>query len=324
MKAVSIKPLFGRSFFEELRNLVEKAKERILIASAFLEESPYTEIAQTRPDGVPMYVFVRNDSNFRPSSSPYLIVLPHLTYHGKIYIIDNNIIVGSHNLTNHSVKNEGEFSIMITAESKTIDALLFSILYNIFVKNSNVKLDYISADTPLLYQWGCPFCGESTPDPFRIIECPGYGEGDAKYVSEYDCESYGDDGFCKACLHNEHIVNRELYFCDDSGCGLGIDPKYAKFIKHAVNPPSDEYVRKALRLVEIFNGICRYKSPEHSAKLLRDLDVLGKIFIVDTIERGISDYLISLNFFKERTLSFVEEFIETVEEHVKRALKGEM
>ena len=154
MEVVPIKPLFGKSFFEELRNLVEKAKERILIASAFVDEGPYNEIAQTRPNDVSMYVFVRDDSNFKSFSS---IVLPSLIYHGKIYVIDNNIIVGSHNLINHSVKNEGEFSIMITAESQTIDALLFSILYNIFVKNSNAKLDYISADTPLLYQWGCPF-----------------------------------------------------------------------------------------------------------------------------------------------------------------------
>lgn len=316
-----IKPLFGRFFFEELSSLVEKAKDRILIASAFLDKSPFEEIAQKRPDDVPMYVFVREDSNFEPQTS-ISIKLPSLIYHGKIYVIDNNIIVGSHNLINHSVKNEGEFSIMITAEPQTVDAFLFSILYNIFVKNSKDKLDYINADILLLYQWDCPFCGNPIPDPFEIIECPGYGEGEAKYVSKHDCESYGNDGFCKVCLHDEHLVNRELYFCDDSGCGLGIDPKHGKFIKHAVNPPSDEYVRKAWKLVEIFNGICKYVSPEHSAKLLKDLGMLGKIFIADTIERGISDYLISLNFFKERALFFVEEFIKTVEEHVKRTLKG--
>jgi hypothetical protein len=210
---------------------------------------------------------------------------------------------------------------MITAESETIDALLFSILYNIFVRNSAVILNYINTNTPLLYQWDCPFCGNPTPDPFEIIECPMYGNDNAKYVSRYDCESYSGEGSCKFCSKDEFTVTHELYFCDDSGCGLGIDPQHGKFIRHAINPPSDEYIKKAMNLIEIFNGICRYSKPENAANLLRDLDMLGKISIINTLEKGISDYLISLNFFKKKTIYFVNEFISAIEDHVKRTLE---
>lgn len=318
MNTVAIEPLFGTSFFERFKELIEKAKKRILIASAFLDKDIYYELIKIKTD-LPIYIIVRDDSSFKPSTNS--IVIPNRIYHGKIYIVDNTIIVGSHNLIRHSVRNEGEFSIAITAESETIDALLFSILYNIFARSSNVKLN-INADTTYLYQWGCPFCGNDTPDPFSIIECPWYGNGDAKYVSEYDCESYGGDGSCKGCNPREHIINRDLYFCDDSGCGLGIDPGYGKFIKHAINPPSDEYVKKAKRLIEIFNGLCQYASPELSARVLKDLDLLGKVLIIDTVDRGVSDYLISLNFFKKMTISFVKDFINSINKIVKERLEN--
>ncbi|WP_457612229.1 hypothetical protein [Methanocaldococcus sp.] len=320
MKTIAIEPLFGTSFFERLKELIENAKKRILIASAFLDRDVYHELMRLKTD-LPIYTIVRDDSNFRPYK--YSIVVPRNIYHGKVYIVDNTIIVGSHNLIGHSIRNEGEFSIMIIAESETIDALLFSILYNIFVRSSSIKLNYINENTTYLYNWGCPFCGQDIPDPFSIVECPWYGEGDAKYVSQSDCKSYDGEGSCKGCFAHQYPVTREFYFCDDRGCGLGIDPKYGKFIKHAINPPSNEYTKRAERLIEIFNGLCQYISPKSSAKMLRDLNLLGKVFIIDNIDRGVSDYLISLNFFKKMMVFFIEDFINSVSKYCEKKLDGD-
>jgi len=280
MGMVKIEFLFGKTFFERLKELVEDAKKRILIASAFLDEEPYLELKKLRAD-LPIYTIVRDDSRYIPHGDT-TIVIPSNLYHGKIYVVDDTLILGSHNLINHSLYNEGEASIAITADSETIDSILFNILYNVFVKSLNVEFS-IDRNTTELYfvdnELRCPFCGVLMDiDPYGYVECPMYGDSRARYVYEAECSGYGDEGGCKYCFSDPEIrppVNRELYLCID--CGLGIDPTHGKFAVHAIQMPSYEYEEKAKRLITLFNGLCLFKQPKLSAKMLHDLDLLGKV-----------------------------------------------
>lgn len=308
MDILALKMLYGKDFWRELKHQVGQAEERIFIAPAFLKGGPYKELLSCVPKDVPYYFLTRDDNPLKPNG---ILKVPRRRYHGKIFVIDNNLILGSHNLIPWSLANEGEFSILITTEYETVSVLLFETLFNIFVKNSDKNLRFIDQNISSLYVDECPFCGEMLADPLSIIECEPYGG----YVSKVDCESYEDDGSCKYCVEPE-IIDREILFCDDAGCGFGIDPKSLKLMLHAVNPPSKEYQEKVFRVIRLFNGLNRYLSPEQSFKLLWEMDLLG----IANLYGGVSPrYLVDVNILKSSISQLVKELNEDLKKTSVRA-----
>lgn len=308
MEILALKTLYGKDFWSELKHQVAQAEERIFIAPAFIYEGPYKELLSIAPKDVPILCLTRDDNKFKPQD---ILTIPHDWYHGKIFVIDNNLILGSHNLIPSSIDREGEFSILITTEYETVSVLLFESLFKIFVKNSAKNLRFIDKNTSYLYVDECPFCGESLADPFSIRECAQYGG----YVSEVDCGSYGSEGSCKYCDEPE-IIDREIPFCDDAGCGLGIDTESQEFMLHAVNPPSKEYLENVWRVIQLFNGLNQFLNPEQSHRFLWGMDLLGMAHLYGGVDPSC---LVDINMLKSSVSRLIQEFNEDLKKTSIRA-----
>ena len=309
MEILALKMLYGTEFWDELKHQVRRARERILIAPAFIHEEIYKELLSTSSKEVNVFFLTRDDNEFKPEGS---LIVPRRWYHAKIFVIDNNLILGSHNLIPTSIEREGECSIQITTEYETISQLLFEILFKIFVENSGTNLKFIDKNIAYLYWDDCPFCGENLSDPLSIRECPGYGG----YVSESDCESYGENGYCKYCVEPK-VVNREILFCDDRGCGLGVDTGNWEFVFHGINPPSEEYLKNVWRIIQLFNGISQVADPKQSNQFLHEMDLLGNAYLLSAAVGP--SYLVDVNILKSSISRLIKEFEEDLKKTETRA-----
>ncbi|WP_152559774.1 hypothetical protein [Hymenobacter sp. IS2118] len=271
MEALNLQFLYGKEFWTKLEFLLKNASERVFILSAFMGENTYKKYIKFIPDDVFILTVCREDSSYKPVES---LKINHKYFHGKIYLIDNTIIIGSQNL--YEANKEGEFSTLIETDSFNSSLILYQALLKIIEKEP-IQAEPVDEDFISLYEDGCPFCGHYiASDSVSLHTCPGYG-GD--FVSDDDCESYGGDGFCKYCLPENRRSIGEAICCDDSGCGLGISLKTNYLLHHAINPVTKEEFDLARQYLRLFNFFA--KQGEDAVEIFHKLGFVGEVYKIN-------------------------------------------
>jgi len=271
---VKIKLLYGSDFWEILDSLIQSANNRIFLASAYWGEKDYLHYKSIIPKNVFYYFMSRNDSSFVPSEK--CISIDNKLFHGKIYLIDNTIIIGSQNLYKPKVVKDGEYSVLFETDSFTSSLMLYQALLKI-AQQANEDNEPINENFLNFYSDGCPFCGNMIADELSIIKCPEYGGG---FVSEEDCFSYQGEGACKYCLPENRENMGECFCCDHSGCGFGISINSLEFIYHTFGAPDAEKEERAREFLRLFNFIAKYINDEDLITLYEKLGFIGEIFDV--------------------------------------------
>jgi hypothetical protein len=289
MKTLKIKFVYGQEFWNELNNLASNAKKRIVILSAYQGEQTFNWLKAKVPTGVPFVNICRDDNtqykdrqkvSYIPSGA---ISISDKTFHGKMYLIDNKVIVGSQNLYNvalESSKNqqckEGEFSVVLEFEEETSTMILYQALLS-FIKNLAIEEEPVDLNFLDFYEKECPFCGSwDIPDPFSLHTCPEYSMGD--YITDDECSSFKGDGACKYCVSEKVETIGESYCC--SGCGIGIHVKSRSLIFHAINPLTDK--QKELKQAKEFLRVFKFFNKHKSAKeIVKALGLAGIVYHLD-------------------------------------------
>jgi hypothetical protein len=290
MRNLKIKFLYGQEFWDELRTLVSEAQERIVILSAYQGIKTFEWIKKLIPEEVP-FINICRDDNSRYEFGQKVIYIPEgaipisdETFHGKMYLIDDKIIVGSQNLYNVAFENtkkeqckEGEFSVVLEFEKDTSTMILYQALLS-FIKNSDITEEPVDLNfLDFYYDGECPFCGnDSIPDPFSLHTCPGYSMGE--YITDEECLSYGDEGSCKYCISENIERISESYCCSE--CGIGINIASKRFIYHAINPLSDNSIKQ--KQAKEFLRIFKFLNKNGRAKEIIDtLEMTGIVYNLD-------------------------------------------
>ncbi|MCK4329984.1 hypothetical protein KAX02_09095 [candidate division WOR-3 bacterium] len=268
-----IKLLYGNEFWETFNELIKNVKERVFIASAYLGKTDYVNYKNLIPSNVFWYFACRSDNNFKPKDRCVLIDKNY--FHGKIYLIDNCIILGSQNLYTPQIVRQGEFSVLFETDKFTSSLILYQALLKI-AKQLPIIEEPVNEAFLNFYIKGCPFCNNDIAEPFSIITCPEYGGG---FVSEEDCSSYGGTGACKYCIAENRESLGECYCCDHSGCGFGISIDKLSFIYHTFDPPDRIREERAREFVRTFNFLAKYmKKSEDAVDFFYSLGFIGKIY----------------------------------------------
>ncbi|MPM55533.1 hypothetical protein SDC9_102330 [bioreactor metagenome] len=273
MEITKIKFLYGIEFWDTLFELLSKARERVFLISAFIGEKDYTACIEKIPKDVFTLTMCRSDNQNGKYFPPNAFIVNSNNFHGKIYLIDNTLIIGSQNLYRAKEVKEGEFSVMITTDPFSSSLLLYQALIKIMQKEGT-PAEPVSENFLSFYDNGCPFCGNSDiPDPYSLIKCPGYG---FDFVSEDDCDGYAGEGACQYCFPENREYLGECYCCDDSGCGFGISIDDLKLIHHAINPISEEDFNKAKFYLSLFNFFEDHG--ENAVEIFQKLGFTGKVY----------------------------------------------
>lgn len=269
MNSIRLRFLYGHEFWDKLEELLNNAQERVFLVSAYIGRKTYLKYISLIPKNVYSLTVCRNDSSFIPSEA---LVINQNYFHGKIYLVDDTIIIGSQNL--HDASKEGEFSTLIETDTFNSSLILYQALLKLIEKEP-ISAEPIHSDFISLYDYCCPFCGNSfMPDPISLHSCPGYNHGG--FVSDEDCQSYGDEGSCKYCLPENRIPIGDAICCDDSGCGLGISLNDNHLIYHAINPATPKELSLAREYLKLFNY---FKSRNiDTVELFRILGFVGEVY----------------------------------------------
>ena len=281
MKKLKLQFLYGQEFWDKLAELLTNAEERVFLASAYIGKTTYDKYIKLIPSDVYRLTICRNDSRYKPAEA---LLINQNYFHGKLYLIDNTVIIGSQNL--YEANKEGEFSTLIETDSFNSSLILYQALLKLIEKEP-ITAEPVHQDFINLYDNGCPFCGNSfVPDPVSLHTCPGYG-GD--FVSDEDCESYAGNGFCKYCIaENRHPVG-DAICCDDSGCGLGISLTNYNLLYHAINPVTKDELELAREYLRLFNFF--QNQGKDAVELFDKLGFVGEVYKT-TLERK-EHYLVS-------------------------------
>lgn len=273
---MNIQLLYGGEFWCKFEALLNNAKERVFIASAYLGQNDYRRVIQAIPKGIFYYFATRDEnSNYKPNSRCILINKNY--FHGKIYLIDNCVIIGSQNLYKPKVIRQGEFSVLFNTDNFTSSVILYQALLKIS-QQSPVTIEPVNSKFLDFYGYGCPFCGNSmTAEPLTIHRCPEYGGG---FISDEDCSSYNNTGACKYCIPENRENIGECYCCDHFGCGFGISLDSSSFIYHTFDPPDKEKEARAKEFVRLFNFLAQYMNQNDIINLFNSLGFNGRIYDV--------------------------------------------
>ena len=264
-----MKLLYGSEFWQEIEVLLSNARQRVFLASAYMNEPTYRQHVSLLRADVFHFAVCRSDSSFVPKDK--CLVFDKTLFHGKIYLIDNDIIIGSQNLYN--VNKEGEFSVLISADESTSARILYEAFLKV-IEPTNVTAEPVDERFLDFYDDGCPFCGNQTADSVSIFKCSGYGGG---FVSDEDCDSYGGSGACKYCLPEMKESLGECFCCDSSGCGFGIALDSGSLIYHEFEPPLAENAERAKAFLRLFNFVSRQIGAE-SIPFFQAFGFTGRIF----------------------------------------------
>ncbi|MEM4619065.1 MAG: phosphatidylserine/phosphatidylglycerophosphate/cardiolipin synthase family protein [Ignisphaera sp.] len=147
--------LRGSEFLDILIQLIDSAKKRIYIATYIASlnnqtEEVYYASARRHKYGVDVKFLLDGASSesdkYNRLSAEFLkslgipVIRTNKFMHIKLYIIDNYIIIGSHNLTAHKEKNSYDISVMI--ESKKASSKLSNFFLTIYNdKNPDLIID---------------------------------------------------------------------------------------------------------------------------------------------------------------------------------------
>ncbi|MFW5700739.1 MAG: hypothetical protein ACOCWM_03530 [Cyclobacteriaceae bacterium] len=289
MQELKIKFLYGQEFWDELKELILNAQDRIVILSAYQGMKTHEWLKKLVPDDVPFINICRSDNtrfengkkvSYIPDGA---ITISDETFHGKMYLIDEKIIVGSQNLYNIAFENklkehckEGEFSVVLEFEKDVSTMVLYQALLS-FIKNSDISAEPVDLNLVEFYEDGCPFCGsDSIPDTLSLHTCPGYSMGE--YITDEECSSFGDEGSCKYCISENVESIGESYCCSD--CGIGINIESGNIIYHAINPLTDnkilnEQAKEFLRIFKFLNKNGR------AIEIVKALELSGMVYDLD-------------------------------------------
>ncbi len=265
----AIKLLYGDEFWTELEQRLCTAQNRVFLASAYMGKHDYEKCIAKIPQGVFTYSACRSDSAFKPSDN--CLIMDHAFYHGKIYLIDNSIIIGSQNLYNAG--KSGEFSVLIQTDKFTSSLVLYQALLQVAVQ-ADAQIEPVNPLFLQFYSQGCPFCGAIIAEPLSIYRCTSYGGG---FVSQEDCNSYGETGACKYCSPEFKESLGECYCCDQAGCGFGIALASKELIYHEFGPPDEIHTDRAKAFLRLFNFISS-RIGVHGIEFFRAFGLTGRIF----------------------------------------------
>lgn len=267
---MDINLIFGDEFWDRLNDLSKNAKKRIFLLSAYMGKRDWGKIVASKSPNVPAISMCRTDSSYKPTIDTFLINKD--LYHGKLYIVDNVVLIGSQNLYN--ANKNGEFSVEFCADSDYEASLiayqaLLKTLENVMPSPEPVNNDFLE-----FYDDCCPFCGSLPAEPDSIIACAEYG---GSFVSEDDCGSYGDEGACKYCIpENRHSLGT-CYVCDHSGCGFGIQVSSGSLMYHEFAEQNPRSIANAKQYLALFNYFAA-QNPGLAVKFFKLMGFTGNIF----------------------------------------------
>lgn len=276
MDQIKLQLLYGNEFWDKLEQLIKNAEERIFFMSAFLSSETYQKYKKMVPLNVPFYVATRDDkSNYKPGEA---ILIDSKDFHGKLYVIDNTVIIGSQNLYN--ANKEGEYSTLIESDHEGASLILYQALLKLTEK-STIEPFPIHPDFYEFYRDGhCPFCSNNIDTEEFFVRCPHYGGGE-KYVTARDCQGQNNEGDCFNCLP-ESRTSIHAYGCDETGCGLGIEfvtegkDKNMYLIENALKSPNDTEFELVSVYLKLFNFIQSKKID--AKKFFTDLLLSGDVY----------------------------------------------
>lgn len=279
MQELELRLLYGIEFWDTLEQLLKSSQQRVFLISAYIGQSDYIQYSSYIPISVFKLTMCRSDNNRGKYFPPNAIIVDKGHFHGKMYLIDNTVIIGSQNLLN--ARKEGEFSVMITTDYFNASLIIYQALIKI-IERLGITSEPVDSDFLQFYSDCCPFCGNTNiPDPTTMILCPGYGSG---LVSEADCEGYGEEGSCKYCIPENRQKITECYFCDDSGCGFGISGSTLKLVHHAINPLTGDELHKAKNYLSLFNFFKQKKAD--AIEIFKNLGFNGDVFSASLKREG--------------------------------------
>lgn len=273
---MNIKLVFGNEFWGRLDELAKTAKRRIFLFSAYMGSRDWQKVNSSKPNGVPLLSMCRSDSGYIPHSDTF--VVNKSLYHGKLYVVDDVVLLGSQNLYNAG--KGGEFSVEFHATTQYEASL---IAYQALLKTFEGVCpppEPVNKGFLEFYTSCCPFCGGTPAEPYSLIKCAEYGRG---FVSEEDCHSYGGEGACQYCLEENRDRLGECYVCDHSGCGFGIQVNSGKLLYHEFAIRDLEAISNAKQYIQLFNYFAEC-NPQFATKLFSVLGFTGNVFNV-SLER---------------------------------------
>lgn len=267
---MNIKLVFGGEFWDRLHNLSTNATKRIFLLSAYIGKKDWDTVYASKKPSVPVITMCRSDSSYKPKFDTF--VIDKNLYHGKLYVVDNVVLVGSQNLYN--ANKSGEFSVEFRADNEQEAALIaYQALLKTF-ENSFSSPEPINNSFLEFYDDCCPFCGGIPADPHAITRCSEYGRN---FVSEEDCNSYEGEGACKYCIDENKNSLGECYVCDHSGCGFGIQVTTGKLMYHEFVEQNQSSLENAKKYLQLFNYFSASDS-DLSVKFFRLMGFTGNIF----------------------------------------------
>jgi len=297
MEYLNLQLLYGSEFWQKLDYLVSSAENRVFFISAFMKKDTYLRYKSRVPDDTFYFTMTRNErSNYIPDNA---LTINKDYFHGKLYLIDDKIIIGSQNLTDYG--KEGEFNILIDTDDFTASLIAYQAMIKT-IEELDIPIEPVNDGFLRFYEEECPFCGGLPTDPAAVHKCHPYGG----FVSEGDCYAYGDTGFCSYCFKDEYDKD-ESYFCDDTGCGIGIKIEDMSLIEHAINPPGEAGIDRAKDFIKLFNFISDKLEIEKTIRFFENLGFIGKVYEIKQ-ERPKLSYL---------NTTFLKDIIDDIENRIK-------
>jgi len=283
MKSLSLKLVYGSEFWVALKFFIQSAKQRIFLMSAYWGKDTYDEIKECLPDDIDCYFFSRSDSPFIP---PEAIIFQAINFHGKLYLFDNNLIIGSQNLYKAKKVREGEFNIVLSTDDDSASNIIYQAI-QAAIKCEDIYSEPVDKTFLKIYDEGfCPFCSNiNINEESDVNWCTQY----RGYVTREDCISYDGSGACKYCGYGSDDNSRieSCWFCNELGCGLGITNN-GDLLYHAFNCGKSEDKEKAYDFLKLYNFLAKQlnflaKQPNNNPiNFLKKLGLIGKIYDVTT------------------------------------------
>jgi len=157
INATKIRLLFGNEFWETLEQLIKNAKKRIFIISAFIGEDTFNNFLGWKPHDIFYLSMVRSDNqkydfstnqqiSYYPQDS---LIIDDKSFHGKIYIVDNIVIIGSQNFYKAKSVKEGEFSTLFELDEFNSSLILYQALLKI-IENENIDVLRLTLFEPII------------------------------------------------------------------------------------------------------------------------------------------------------------------------------
>lgn len=240
----SVTIMYGNDFWLFFDKAVKNAKNHVFIFTAYTNEKDLAELINVTRH-LPHLIIVRDDLiKVKPVFvNDNVIFTNHQSFHAKVYVIDNYIIVGSQNLYRISTipleQKTGEISIGFQSDDvlNIIYQSLMIVLRNEYELYYNNELELFYDQYEELSQksfWILLF-QKYKLDSFLNLKsgiCPNCGSRlSFKEIEEnlYDCNTYGvvkqseceEGNACKYCIEKHLHTPQISYWCNNCNFMVG-------------------------------------------------------------------------------------------------------